>query len=371
MRSKIAWVVVLGVSVLVPTAGWTQAKPFQNYKTQEDYCVHNPQAPTCIKRRPFSPEVLKPAYKPLTRGSAAAPRAVVVSPAPAMIVLGEPDWRFAHPRADLLGSINVTGLIRSPLVRMLLTELSSSGGLTAADVGSALSRASEIEKFSISVRAKDILVLMTGTLDSLESLAKPGGNMSFHRVSADSILVGTEPSLSEAMRRLASPATPPLGLAVRAKELTRRNDFWLTGSPAFLAAFGNKTSGATIRDFTFSLLLRDPLRLDMVLNTLTAADAQRMFTLYQQNTRGKAGPGQQSATVEGAAIHLVYTLQETEARAGLREFLSSAGGKQIGALLAAGKQGGRESAPASAESTGKVVIHGLEGGPREIPLKNP
>ena len=372
MRLTSACAVLCGWSVLTPQGVWAQATPLKSYKTQEAYCADNPKAPTCIKMKPLTVEMLNPGYKPLPRSSAATPRVTtVVPPAPTMIVLGEPDWRFAHARADMLGGVNITGMVRSPIFRMLVGELVKSGLVSEADVESALSRAGDIEKVSISVRAKDILVLMTGKLDSMESLAKPGGGMSFHRVSADSILLGTEPSLSEAMRRLAVPAPAATGQAKRAKDLSQVNDFWVTGSPSLLATFGTPARGGDIRDFTLSLQLRDQLRMDIVLNAPTPASAQRMFATYQQNARGKALPGRQSAQLEGSAVHFVYTLQEAEVRAGLQEFMAGSGGKQMAALIAAGKQSVGESAPPRAQSPGKVLIYGLEGGPKEIPLSKP
>src|SRR5882724_4788317 len=120
MRLTSACAVLCGLSVLTPHGVWAQARPFKSYKTQEEYCADNPKAPTCIKMKPLTLEALnpgyKPGYKPVPRSSAATPRvAAVVAPAPAMIVLGEPDWRFAHTRADMLGGINVAGLVQSPI----------------------------------------------------------------------------------------------------------------------------------------------------------------------------------------------------------------------------------------------------------------
>ena len=167
--------------------------------------------------------------------------------------------------------------------------------------------------------------------------------MNYHRVSADSILMGTEPSLSEAMRRLAAPKLASVQ-AQRAKDLSQTNDFWLRGTPAVLASFGTPAKATDITDFTLSLQVRDQLRMDMVLNAPTPAGAQRMFALYRQNESKKPAAGQVSARVEGTAVHFVYTMQESEALLGLRELVSGPAGKQIASLIAAGTQSGRRLA---------------------------
>ena len=343
----------------------------KSYNTPEAYCQDNPKMPTCIKWKPLPPEAISPGYKTTPRAGSSSPRMTSIAPAaPSVIMLGEPDWRFAHPRADLLGGMNVAALVQSPLVRMLLTESAGNGGVSAADVEKALSSASDIEKVSLSVRGKDILMLMTGKLDSMENMAKPGSGMSFHRVSADSILMGTEPSLSEAMQRLASPQRPAGIQAQRAKDLSRTNDFWLTGTPALLAAFGTQARATEIRDFLISPQLKDQLRADLVLTATAPAVAQRMFASMQKAAKNPA-MGQVSTSLEGSAVRTVFTVQESEARQGMREFLSGPQGKQIAALIAAGKQTMGEAPQRPSDHPGKVVIYGLEGGPKEVPVSNP
>lgn len=138
--------------------------------------------------------------------------------------------------------------------------------------------------------------------------------MNYHRISADSILTGTEPPLTEAMRRLATPQRVAGSQAQKAKDLSQTNDFWLMGTPSLLAAFGTPARATNINDFTVSLQLRDQLRMDMVLNAATPAGAQRMLASYRQSEQNKPVPGQRSARVDGSAVHFVYTMQESEAR---------------------------------------------------------
>ena len=58
------------------------------------------------------------------------------------------------------------------------------------------------------------------------------------------MLMGTEPSLSEAMRRLATPQQSVERQAQRAKNLSQTNDFWLMGTPvAPLAGTVEVTAG--------------------------------------------------------------------------------------------------------------------------------
>ncbi len=368
MKLKGAGLVLSGLYLHCGVELCGQAREFKSYKTQEAYCQDNPKMPTCIKMKPLPMEAINPTYRPAPRR--VSPTPVTITAAPSMIVLGEPDWRFAHPHADLLGGMNITSLIGSPIIHMLLKEAADKGGLSAADVESGISRAGDIEKISLSVRGKDILLLMTGKLDSIERMATPGGGMSFHQVSADSILLGTEPSLSEAMHRLASPQRPVGMQPQKAKDLAQTSDFWLMGTPALLAAFGTQARTTDVRDFAVSLQLRNQLRMELVLNAPTPAVAQRMVASFRPNDATRPAVGQVSTSLDGTAVHMIYTMQESEARQGMQEFLSGPQGKQMAALIAAGKQTMGDAPQKPSDHPGKVVIYGLEGGPKEVPVTN-
>jgi len=360
----------IGICVLFAQAVYPQATVLKGYKTHEDYCRDNPKAPTCIKGKPLNIDALNPKLQG-SPGGARTP-APVAPAAPQMIVLGEPDWRFAHPRADLMAAMDVTGMIRSPFFRTLLSDLGGTGGIGNAEMESLLARADDVEKISISAHGKEILILMTGRLDSIENLAKPGSGMTFHRVSADSILMGTEPALSEAMRRLSVPQRTVSNAARRAKELSQTNDLWMTGTPALLTAYGaSGPRGMDLSSFTIGLQLRDQLRMDLVLNSTTPAGAQRMMAGYQQAQRKTSGALQSSVTLDGSAVRLAFVLPQGEIRKGLQELMSSAAGKQLAALIAANKPAAGDSAAKPPAAPGKVMIYGLEGGPKEVPIQKP
>jgi hypothetical protein len=74
-----------------------------------------------------------------------------------------------------------------------------------------------------------------------------------------------------------------------------------------------------------------------------------------------------SAQVEGSAVHSVYTVQESEARQGLQEFMSGPVGKRP---IAAGKQAVGDASRSPPHPSAKVVIYGLEDGPKGIPITN-
>jgi hypothetical protein len=87
--------------------------------------------------------------------------------------------------------------------------------------------------------------------------------MSYHRVAADSILAGKEPSLSEAMRRLSRPQQTGVAMVKRANDLSQTSDFWVIGMPSLLSSFGATAARASeLSGFSVAVQLRDQPRLD-------------------------------------------------------------------------------------------------------------
>src|SRR6516162_8346906 len=102
-----------------------------------NYCFKNETAAFCPGRdyavRNPPPTSAAPKSTPgvVTRPFHSAPETRTATPS--MIVLGGIDWRFADPFADVLAGFNLSGLVNSPLVRGLLTQIGSDRGLTEED----------------------------------------------------------------------------------------------------------------------------------------------------------------------------------------------------------------------------------------------
>lgn len=184
------------------------------------------------------------------------------------------------------------------------------------------------------------------------------------RVSADTVLLGSPEALRWAMFRL------KFGLAVTAaleeqQQLSQTYQFWAWAKPAALAALGQGVSSNTpITKIKFGASLKDGFRMDMIMDAADAVAAKRVL----ESSR-KTAPRDFQASVEGASVHYALVLDRAATLERFGSFMTDSVGKQFAPLLAAARQ----IAAAKASGTmrpapGKVVIDGLDDGPKEVPL---
>jgi hypothetical protein len=190
------------------------------------------------------------------------------------------------------------------------------------------------------------------------------------------------------------------------------SDLWIAGDTGLLrsAASSSLTAGAalpaglnTLKRFALGLNFRDPVQLNMNLSMLNEGEARKMLAMYQLLV-AQAADSPDSAeliraakvNVDGAEVHFrfsasVSTLQAQIKKSGLAAGAGSADAR-AGALatlmsrFGMGTASGGVSAapsvapavsstfarPATPQTPGKIMIYGLDDGPREVgsPKKN-
>ena len=375
------------------------------YNSYEDYCRENPHAPTCKDGKPISMDEsmkavmanswcgknpddamcpdkdstknsTKPKAKvPAARATTSAPQTVVApSPEPTQemlprarrtngspsdIRLGEWDWRLVEPNADLLIGINMASLAESELARTLIRQWTEKLGATAEEQDKLLAKLGDLTQAVISVHGKEILAVMMGRLDDFPEGVQVGGLQSM-RVSVDTIAMGAPFALKFVRHRLSFPlsVTPPLK---GAQQLSGMYHFWVWGKPSALAAFGQgRRSGTPITAIKFGVSLNNQFRMDLTMDTPSAEIAEKLL-----GPMLKGAPREMQAAVEGTSVHCALVLSRDVALARFSGFMTDDMGKQFATLLTAARQIAAQQ-PASARPPGKIVIEGLDDGPRTV-----
>jgi hypothetical protein len=178
----------MAASVALPQ----QAKPFPSYKTQEEYCAANPKMPTCIKlnwdpkklnvsgmtdeqlesiRRLSGTSKSGPVRRTVTTASAASAKVDVI---PVALAAGKTDWRFAHPNAAALISLNIRAILSSPALESLFSQFTGQltaqfPGLNPSDLSKTRALLSSVDRICVSVQSggatPETVALITGHFD--------------------------------------------------------------------------------------------------------------------------------------------------------------------------------------------------------------
>jgi hypothetical protein len=376
---------------LLSSSGYAQpANPFHSYNSQEDYCRDNPKMPTCFDGRPI-------VFKPLTGMPAAAPqpsRAVHRTvrsrsqPEGSVSEVALQDWRFSHPAPAMLMSVNIGSLLQSPL----WTALFPAASVDAADIEKARSALSDVGQVLVSVTLNgtakpSVLMLVRGSIDgALGSLMRSGSGMQAKRLDAITMLIGDANSLEMASLRMRSPTVRATynSLQQAATLEALKYDAWIGLDPRRLASIASAFGGgsnpalamvANLRSLSVGLYLRDQIRMEAVVDTLSPDTAERMLAAYQAKQQSVRAPiGQEWVTAEGSKLRFIEIVEASRLKS-LPGFDAATAqmAPQIAPLIRAlagmGAAPQSDGAAASQPAQGAITIQGLAGGPREIPAK--
>jgi hypothetical protein len=136
------------------------------------------------------------------------------------------------------------------------------------------------------------------------------------------------------------------------------------GKPEAFAAFGQGISPNTpVTRFKLGVSFQDQFRMDMFLETADPAAAAKILEAAQ-----KGAPRGMKAAIEGNAVHYALVIDRDTALQRFAGFMTDPIGKQFAPLLSAARQmAARQPATPARSAPGKIVIDGLDDGPREIP----
>ena len=360
------------------------AQPIKSWSSYEDYCHDNPHAPTCHDGKPIdmSNALKQYEYHPKlgdsTTSAAASTRSVRPAPqvttlssraprsrasaSPTVIQIGELDWRFAHPHPDLLIGMDLESLLGSELMCMLLRGWAGKLGATPKEQDQMLAGLGDAKRILISISNRDILAMMVGKIGNLPVGPQAGG-LQFTRLSEDTALMGSEAGSLGALTRLKLAALPN-PQQDEAKLMARTYDFWVWGRADRFAGLNAASAGNTpVKKIKLGVSFRDGFNLQMILDTPDGASATRLLAEMQ-----KGAPSGMTGAVEGTSVRYAMVLDRDRALQRFAGFMTDSLGKQFAPLITAARQMSARSGGLR-PSAGKIVIDGLDDGPKEVPLK--
>jgi len=297
--------------------------------------------------------------------------AVVALLLPLTLAAQEPvqtDWRFAHPDATLVGGFRPAAILNSPLFQSAWTGAQVGDPAAAAMVGMATKALSGITEVRFSLMDNgtpepDVIALIRGQFDE-ELLGMLGqAKAKYQRIDANTFLFGNGDSLNRAAARMTQ-STPVL--QARASEGTESlsgYDLWISGKVPNLPAAGlNMVDGLklNLRGVALGLSIHDNLEAELALETATAEMAASLIhSAHEAEVMQPAKfQGLLKSMVDGATAHFRLNIPRELAIEAMRTRMAPPAPAPLQPLA---------EAPKPRRQT--IVIQGLEGGPREIPLQ--
>ena len=286
------------------------------------------------------------------------------------------DWRFAHPNADVRMSVNVQAVLKAPAVTQALKQ---QGKEQPPQVQLILGLLSSVDRISISARQNgkdlkdsDVLVLVTGSFDppAIQSLFPSKGAGQVKQVGPHAILVGEGASFAQAVQRMAGAA------AERPADELDQSDIWIAGSSALMASQQTAPIPPALkamRMFSFGMNLGDSPEINVVLGAVDSPGAAQMLSAIREML-GPSGKALE-AKLDGAKVRMHVVLPPELMRFAQSQAASGSLSEQLqpfmGMLGLPGSSGSAApaKAPAPPSNGGKIMIYGLDDGPREVKTK--
>jgi hypothetical protein len=286
------------------------------------------------------------------------------------------DWRFAHPDADLRLSVNVQAVLRSPAFAAAMKQSQAQMPKEQqAAVQQVLGLVSTIERISISARQKtvpkdsDVLVLVSGSFDpkTVQQFFPSKGTSQVRQIGPNALLIGETASFAAALRRVEGPAST-------FHNEFEQSDIWLDVGPRILTQPHNAQTPPAFRNIqaiSLGLNLTESPELNLSLRATDAASAQQMLTGIQA-LMALAVPAPKESELLNTALQMrlegdrlrVHFVAPPELMRAAQQQAASGAIPQLELLRG---MLGLSSAPAKEPDTGgKIVIYGLDGGPREV-----
>jgi hypothetical protein len=233
----------------------------------------------------------------------------------------------------------------------MLARLPEAVQVNAKSVGSQLRQVGDVEQAWLSIRSHDFLALLQGRLNFPAGFVQLGNGMASYRISRTSVVLGRTAAVAQAVQRLSRATTTPSLVSRRMKALSTGNAISMSGTQALLNAQSmmpvpefNDLSG-----FSFNLALRDGLKLQLRLNSDTAAGARRLLDTVRKNATATESPISANTELEGTSVRIAVAIPRADLLQSFDNALASPMGQRLTAM-------------ASAQPANKVVVQGLPGG---------
>ncbi|MBI4907036.1 MAG: hypothetical protein HY820_25645 [Acidobacteria bacterium] len=284
-----------------------------------------------------------------------------VPPASAQVLPeGSPLWRFAHPNAGMIFSMRLQALLNSPMVDGLWKVF---GGMLPGGAGieSAKQELSGVELLMVSMRMApggkpDMLLLVRG--DKPQSLVR-GHTAPVRYLDPRTIVIGEWNAVHYAIQRVITPG-PVTMKEQRVRDVAAWSDIWMSMDRSFLnvaPVFAIKP-GVAVPAFTratIGLTMREEMVTEAWIDTASVAAANKLLADLHTNPASVPALGELAASFAG---DLKKEVKGTSVR-----LYARADARLFGEALV-------KRAPAAPEPPRRktVVIQGMEGGTKEIPI---
>jgi len=328
-----------------------------------NYCRDNPQMPTCVHRdlkltRPTITLDKKTTYVTATRRTAGTRPPLRMTAEPVKLSKPEHVWRFVPPGTMLIIGVKLRVLRESEAWRSVIGELK--GFVPTGDargIFDSLDDIDEVWMTSSAARMGEPIGVMRGRFDGPNWRRQiPAAYRA--TPSIETLLLGTAAGIAAAKRRIAAPTPGVVQIISTAQKMAAEHDIWVVASGQELLAQGLKPAAnapaalAHLRGVALGITLRDPLVAELTAE-FDSAEAATQIIDWTRKSAEEAKEwqevgGKMELRQDGGAIHMRLEVDSAKMQTMIAERTS------------------RKSAPAPGKP-GKVVIHGMEGGTREIP----
>jgi hypothetical protein len=311
------------------------------------------------------------------------------------------DWRFAHPDSDMRLSVNLQALLNSPAIAKAIEQGKAQAKDNAMQVDLALGMLRTVDRISVSARQKaapatkvstngvpdmDVLVQVTGSFDSqlIAGFFPSTGTSKVKVVGPHTILIGDGDSFARAAERMSVAAAPV------AHDDLDQSDIWLSASSSFLERQAGGVSSQlppgfqNMRGMSMGLNIGEAPEINVLLTAADAAGASEMLKIMQDamgQVAPMAGPAAKALSMkqDGAKVRVHFVVPPEMVAMAQQQAASGGLPAQLAQLLGSFGLGGfgpgtpskppaRVIAPEPPpQNGGKIVIYGLDGGPKQIP----
>lgn len=336
----------------------------------DNYCRENPKMPTCVHRdlKLTSPTIKldgklqerlgNKRYAPASRQAAEPRPALRMTAAPVKPAKPEHLWRFIPPGTRMIIGIKMRVVRESEAWRSLMGQLK--GLVPTGDtrgIFDSLDDIDEVWMTSSAAEKGEPIGMMRGRFNSANWRRQiPAADRA--TPSIETLLLGTAPGIAAAKRRIAAVTSPAVEITGVAQKMAAEHDIWLVADSQELMANGLKPSAdappalAHVRGLALGVSLRDPLVAELRADTDSAEAAAQILEWVRKSAADSKDwqeiGGKLEFHQDGNAVEM-------------RMVVDSA---KVQTMIAERSRG--KSAPAPGKP-GKVVIHGMEGGTRELP----
>jgi hypothetical protein len=326
------------------------------------------------------------------------------------------DWRFAHPDAGLKVSLNVQSVLNSPAIAKAIDQGKSQAKNNAMQFELVLAMLKTVDRISLSVRQiavpqavldkaaggavsvpPDVLVQVTGSFDPqlIAGFFPSTGTSKVKVMGPHTLLIGEGDSFARATERMNA-----AGVAMPRDEM-EQSDLWLWANSSFLtqgatasSPLGNGAKQTTplgfpsLRGASMGFNLSDTPEINMLLTAVNEAGAAEILKTIQDavgqlalanpmaGTAAKALIMKQNGSI--VRVHFVVPPELNALGQQLAQQQAASGGLGAELMPLLGMFGlGGPASPAKApadtiapapppQNGGKIVIYGLDEGPKEI-----